>query len=188
MMTNLMGPSAGALLNYVEAIKRYKDGYTERAVETMMPSAIKNVMIGTRYLVEGKALTMKGATLDDEVTAPEAIAQMLGFSPADTATKQKAAYEFKNTAEAVKDRHTSLLNAFFIALDSGDTDMMGTVLEKMQKFSVTNPGERIDADSLIDSVQKRYKDRAMANITGGIGINPKMIPQLNQMLDYSKRE
>ena len=188
MMTNLMGPSAGALLNYVEAIKRYKDGYTERAAETMMPAAIKNVMIGTRYLVEGKALTMKGATLDDEVTAPEAIAQMLGFSPADTATKQKAAYEFKNTAEAVKDRHTSLLNAFFIALDSGDTDMMGTVLEKMQKFSVTNPGERIDADSLIDSVQKRYKDRAMANITGGIGINPKMIPQLNQMLDYSKRE
>jgi hypothetical protein len=188
MMTNLMGPSAGALLNYVEAIKRYKDGYTERAAETMMPAAIKNVMIGTRYLTEGKALTMKGATLDDEVTAPEAIAQMLGFSPADTSTKQKAAYEFKNTAEAVKDRHTSLLNAFFIALDGGDTDMMGTVLEKMQKFSAANPGERIDADSLIDSVQKRYKDRAMANITGGIGINPKMIPQLNQMLDYSKRE
>jgi hypothetical protein len=153
-----------------------------------MPSAIKNVMIGTRYLTEGKALTMKGATLDDEVTAPEAIAQMLGFSPADTATKQKAAYEFKNTAEAVKDRHTSLLNAFFIALDGGDTDMMGTVLEKIQKFSAANPGERIDADSLIDSVQKRYKDRAMANMTGGIGINPKMIPQLNQMLDYSKRE
>jgi hypothetical protein len=188
MMTNLMGPSAGALLNYVEAIKRYKDGYTERAAETMMPAAIKNVMIGTRYLTEGKALTMKGATLDDEVTAPEAIAQMLGFSPADTSTKQKAAYEFKNTAEAVKDRHTSLLNAFFIALDGGDTDMMSTVLEKMQKFSAANPGERIDADSLIDSVQKRYKDRAMANITGGIGINPKMIPQLNQMLDYSKRE
>jgi hypothetical protein len=188
MMTNLMGPSAGALLNYVEAIKRYKDGYTERAAETMMPAAIKNVMIGTRYLTEGKALTMKGATLDDEVTAPEAIAQMLGFSPADTSTKQKAAYEFKNTAEAVKDRHTSLLNAFFIALDGGDTDMMGTVLEKIQKFSAANPGERIDADSLIDSVQKRYKDRAMANITGGIGINPKMIPQLNQMLDYSKRE
>ena len=188
MMTNLLGPSAGALLNYVEALKRYKDGYTERAIETMMPAAIKNVLVGTRYLTEGQALTMKGATLDDEVTAPEAIAQMLGFSPEDTARKQRAAYELKNTAEAIKDRHTSLLNAFFIALDGGDTDMMGTVLEKMQKFSAANPGERIDADSLIDSVQKRYKDRAMANMTGGIGINPKMIPQLNQMLDYSKRE
>ena len=188
MITNLLGPSAGALLNYVEALKRYKDGYTERAVETMMPAAIKNVLIGTRYLTEGQALTMKGATLDDEVTAPEAIAQMLGFSPEDTARKQRAAYELKNTAEAVKDRHTSLLNAFFIALDSGDTDMMGTVLEKMQTFSIANPGERIDADSLINSVQKRYKDRALANITGGVGINPKMIPQLNNMLDYANRE
>jgi hypothetical protein len=188
MMTNLLGPSAGALLNYVEALKRYKDGYTERAIETMMPAAIKNVLVGTRYLTEGQALTMKGATLDDEVTAPEAIAQMLGFSPEDTARKQRAAYELKNTAEAIKDRHTSLLNAFFIALDSGDTDMMGTVLEKMQTFSIANPGERIDADSLINSVQKRYKDRALANITGGVGINPKMIPQLNHMLDYANRE
>jgi hypothetical protein len=186
MMSNLMGPTAGALLNYGEAVKRFNDGHTERAFEAMMPAAIKNVMVGTRYMMDGKALTLRGAEVDSEVSPAEAVAQMLGFSPEDTAQKQKASFEMKNANEQIMSRRTDLLNAFFMAVDSGDSDMLGNVIEKIQNFSMTNPGAAIDGENLIDSVNKRYEDRALSNITGGMGINKKLIPQLMPMLDYSK--
>jgi hypothetical protein len=186
LMTNLLGPTAGAALGIVEGVKRYRDGYPERALEAMMPAAIKNVMIGTRYLTEGKAKTMKGATLDENVNPAEALAQMLGFSPEDTAQKQKASFEMKNANETIRTRHNDLLNAFFIAVDGHDTVMMTKVIQKIQKFNKTNPGVAIDPDALFNSVQRKYQDRALANITGGMPIDKKLIGQLNNMRDYSQ--
>ena len=186
MMTNLMGPTAGALLNYVEAYKRYNDGYTQRAIEVMMPAAIKNVMVGTRYMMEGKALTMKGATLDEEITPAEALAQMLGFSPEDTAKKQKSAIEMKSANEEIMSRHNDLLNAFFIAVDGNSPEDMQRVIEKIMKFNAANPAVAIDGGALYDSVQRRYKDRALANITGGMPINKKLMPYLDGMRDYAR--
>ena len=186
MMTNLMGPTAGALLNYVEAYKRYNDGYTERAIEVMMPAAIKNVMVGTRYMMEGKALTMKGATLDEEITPAEALAQMLGFSPEDTAKKQKSAIEMKSANEEIMSRHNDVLNAFFIAVDGNSPEDMQRAIEKIMKFNAANPSVAIDGSALYDSVQRRYKDRALANITGGMPINKKLMPYLDGMRDYAR--
>ena len=186
LMINLMGPTIGAGVNYVEAYKRYNDGYTERAIEVMMPAAIKNVLVGTRYMMEGKALTMKGATLDEEVTPAEALAQMLGFSPEDTAKKQKSAIELKSANEEIMSRHNDLLNAFFIAVDGNSPEDMQRVIEKIMKFNAANPAVAIDGGALYDSVQRRYKDRALANITGGMPINKKLMPYLDGMRDYAR--
>ena len=186
MMINLLGPTFGIGINFAEGIKRFNDGHTERALEIMMPAAIKNVMVGTRYLVEGKALTMKGNEVDSNVPAASALAQMLGFSPEDTAQKQKASIEMKNVNETIINRRTDLLNAFFMAVDGHDPDMMNRVIGKIMTFNKANPGVAIVPEGLIKSVQQRYKDRALANITGGMGINKKLIPELQGMLDYSK--
>ena len=188
MFINTLGPSMGALLvSYPEAIKRFNDGHTERAMEALMPAAIKNVMVGTRYMVDGQALTLKGNTLVEDISAREALSQMLGFSPERVAQKQQAAFQTKNANETIMNRRTDLLNAFFISVDTGDADMMAKVIEKMVTFSQTNPGVRIDPDALVDSIQKRYKDRALANITGGMGLNKNLIPQLLPMLEYGEQ-
>jgi len=188
MFINTLGPSVGALLvSYPEALKRFNDGHTERAMEALMPAAIKNVMVGTRYMVDGQALTLKGNTLVEDISAREALSQMLGFSPERVAQKQQAAFQTKNANESIMNRRTDLLNAFFISVDTGDADMMAKVIEKMVTFSQTNPGVRIDPDALVDSIQKRYKDRALANITGGMGLNKNLIPQLLPMLEYGEQ-
>jgi hypothetical protein len=187
-MVSLLGPSVGALVTYAEALDRFNQGHVERAIETAMPSAIKNVMAGTRYLVEGKALTMKGDTLIEEVPARYALSQMLGFTPDAISKAQKANIEMKNASEEIISRHNDLLNAFFIALDSGDTSMMDRVIAKIVHFSQTNPGKAIMPDDLFDSVKQRYENRALANITGGMGIDKKLIPQLQGWRDYANKE
>jgi hypothetical protein len=187
MFINLLGPSVGALLvNYPEALKRYNDGHIERAIEGMMPAAIKNAMAGTRYLVEGQALTLKGNTLVEDITAREALSQMLGFSPERVAQAQKATIEAKNVNEDIKSRRTDLLNAFFIAVDGGDEDMLQRVLDKMAKFNSSIPEFAINGETLSNSVIKRYQDRALANVTGGMGLDKKLIPRLESMLDYGR--
>jgi hypothetical protein len=188
MFINTLGPSVGALLvSYPEALKRFNDGHTERAMEALMPAAIKNVMVGTRYMAEGQALTLKGNTLVEDISAREALSQMLGFSPERVAQKQQAAFQTKNANESIMNRRTDLLNAFFIAVDTGDADMMAKVINKMVKFSQVNPGVAIDPEKLVDSIEKRYQDRALANITGGMGLNKNLIPQLLPMLEYGER-
>jgi Large polyvalent protein associated domain 39 len=188
MFINLLGPSVGALLvNYPEALKRYNDGHVERAIEGMMPAAIKNAMAGTRYLVEGQALTLKGNTLVEDITAREALSQMIGFSPERVAQKQKSTIEAKNINESIKARRTDLLNAFFIAVDAGDEDMLDRVLEKLGKFNATVPELAINGETLSTSVYKRYQDRALANSTGGMGLDKKLIPRLEGMLDYGNQ-
>jgi hypothetical protein len=122
--------------------------------------------------------------LVDDISAREAFSQMLGFSPERVAQKQKSTIEAKNINETIKNRRTDLLNAFFIATDSGDEDMLDRVIDKMGKFSQTYPELAIDGETLLSSVTKRYNDRALANITGGMGIDKKLIPRLEGMLDY----
>jgi hypothetical protein len=186
MFINLLGPTAGIGINFAEGIRRFNDGHTERALEIMMPAAIKNVMVGTRYMVEGRAVTLKGNEVDADIPAASALAQMLGFSPEDTAQKQKASIEMKNVNEKIMGRRTDLLNAFFMSVDTGDSDMLERVIEKINRFNSTNPMVGIDPNSLFKSVEKRYKDRALANITGGMSVNKNLLPQLQGMLDYSQ--
>ena len=186
VMTNLMGPVMGAGLGYAEAVKRLNDGHYERAMEAMLPAGLKNIFVGTRYMVEGKALTLKGDTLDSHISAKEAVGQMLGFSPEDTAQKQKAAMEKKNYDLQIEGRKQDLKNAFFIAFDSRDSSMQGRVIQKITRFNKTNPEYAIDADGLIDSIKKHYTQRALNNMAGGVSVNKKAMGRLSGMSDYAK--
>jgi hypothetical protein len=186
VMTNLMGPVMGAGLGYAEAVKRLNDGHYERAAEAMLPAGLKNIFVGTRYMVEGKALTLKGDTLDSHISPKEAVGQMLGFAPEDTAQKQKAAMEVKNFDLEIEGRKQDLKNAFFIAFDSNDNDMQNRVIQKIMRFNNTNPEYAIDADSLTNSIRKHYQQRALNNMMGGVSVNKKAMNKLSGMLEYSK--
>jgi hypothetical protein len=186
VMTNLMGPVMGAGLGYAEAVKRLNDGHYERAAEAMLPAGLKNIFVGTRYMVEGKALTLKGDTIDSHISAKEAVGQMLGFAPEDTAQKQKAAMEKKNFDLEIVGRQQDLKNAFFIAFDSKDSDMQKRVTQKMMRFNKTNPEYAIKPEALISSIRKRYEQRVLNNMAGGVSVNKKAMARLAGMSDYAK--
>jgi hypothetical protein len=63
---------------------------------------------------------------------------------------------------------------------------MQRIIEKIMKFNATNPAVAIDGEALVNSVQRRYKDRALANITGGMPVNKKLMPYLDGMRDYAR--
>jgi GNAT superfamily N-acetyltransferase len=180
-LVSLMGPTVSVGLKVADAIDKYKDGNTERAVETIMPSAIKNVMVGTRYLIEGEAKTLTGATLVDEVNPAQALTQMLGFTPEEIALAQKKAFGKKNAAVQIDLTRANISNGFYLAIKAGDSDMLEKAIERVRKFNKAHPAYPILPDNLIDSVKKHYSDITKANLHGGVNINKKLYSELDAL-------
>jgi hypothetical protein len=188
MIVNLLGPSAGLLINAAEATKQYNDGHIERALETATPAVIKNALKGIRLGTEGRATTIKGNELVGDITGYEALLQGLGFSPERVAQRQKSNIEMKNAEQNILNRRQALLDGFFMSIDNSDSDMIDRVLDKVQKFNAANPGVAITGKNLANSVNTRFKLRAMAEATGGMSINKKLIGQLQDMADWGNPE
>ena len=186
MMINLLGPTAGLAINSAEALKQFNDGHIERALETASPAVIKNVLKGIRLGTEGRATTLKGNELIGDITAKEAFGQALGFGPERLAQRQKANIEMKTAEQNILNRRQSLLDAFFMAVDNDDDTMIDRVLEKVEKFNNVNGAVAITGDQLQKSIKTRYKQRAMAEATGGMPINKKLIGDLESMGDYGQ--
>ena len=188
MFINLLGPSAGLVINGAEAVKQYNDGYIERAFETGTPAVIKNALKGIRLASEGRATTLKGNELLGDVSGYEAGLQFIGFSPERLAQRQKSNIEMKTAEQNILNRRQSLLDAFFMGVDNNDSDLIEETLETIIKFNAANPGVSITGTNLSRSVTTRYKQRGLAEITGGMSLNKKLIGQLSAMNDYGDPE
>jgi len=188
MFINLLGPSAGLVINGAEAVKQYNDGYIERAFETGTPAVIKNALKGIRLASEGRATTLKGNELLGDVSGYEAGLQFIGFSPERLAQRQKSNIEMKTAEQNILNRRQSLLDAFFMGVDNNDSDLIEETLETIIKFNAANPGVSILGTNLSRSVTTRYKQRGLAEITGGMSLNKKLIGQLSAMNDYGDPE
>ena len=184
MMINLLGPTAGLMINSAEAVKQLNDGHLERAMETASPAFLKNFMKGARYAGEGRATTLKGDELVSDVSGYEAASQALGFSPERIAQRQKANIETKTAEQKINSHRNDLMNAFFMSIDNQDGDLKARVLEKMRKFNKLHPGKAIEPEDLYKSINTRYTQRALARTTGGIHIDKKLIGELRGMQEY----
>jgi hypothetical protein len=187
MMINLLGPTAGILLNGAEAVKRFNDGNVERAAEALAPAVFKNVLAGSRLAKEG-ALTMKGDTLLEDISGPEAFKQMLGFTPERLAQRQAANIEAKSYEQKVLARKQDLLNFLAMAIDNEDEDAEDKVLAKIEKFNEANDWAAISGKSIRTSLKKRAQNRAMADESGGMNYNKNFADIAREKTQYADDE
>jgi len=103
MLEALGGPAYGIAKNTWEAIKIYYRGDTYRAIETAVPSVVKNPMKAWRYATEG-VRNQKGYKIIDDPTGWEIFTQLNGF----TSDRLSETYERNNIAAAIQRRGTEL--------------------------------------------------------------------------------
>jgi hypothetical protein len=75
-----------------------------------------------------------------------------------------------------------------MSIDTNDSDMTNRVIDKVSKFNYAHPGVAIKPNNLNSSVKTRYKMRAMADATGGMPINKKLIGELQHIADWGSPE
>ncbi len=122
--------------------------------------------------------------LVDDFGIGEVVGQTIGFSPERLAQRQKANIEMKTAEQEIIHRRQSLMNAYFMAFDNQDSDMMERVTEKIARFNKSNPGMGIKGSNLSRSIRDKYRQRVMSQMTGGMNINKKLIGELGGMAEY----
>ena len=187
MIISLLGPTVGIGMKIPEALKRFNDGQVERAAEALAPAAFKNILAGSRLAKEG-ALTMKGDTLIEDISGPEAFKQMLGFTPERLAQRQSANIEAKSYEQAVVQRRQDLLNFLAMAIEREDEDAEAKVLAKIEEYNEANDWLPIKGSSIRSSLKKRAKAKAMADDLGGLNINKNFRDLAEEQTRYADEE
>jgi len=82
MLQALGGPVVGVADRISRGYSKLNEGHTMRAMEDLMPSAVANAFKGARYLTEGTT-TLRGDPITGDVSVYNAMAQAIGFAPAD---------------------------------------------------------------------------------------------------------
>jgi hypothetical protein len=183
-LINLLGPTAGLVINGAEAVKQYNAGYVDRAIETASPAIIKNTLKGIRFMSEGRATNLKGDELLGDITGVEAGYQMLGFAPERLAQRQKANIEKKTIEQDILKRQARLKDAFFMSIDNDDEDLRERTLEKIAKFNQSYPELALKPKNLLKSVRGRYERRALAERMGGMTYDKRLIGRLSEFGEY----
>jgi hypothetical protein len=188
ILIQLLGPTASlGVTAFGQIPQLVNDGHIERAIEAGLPAVFKGALKSYRLANEG-AKTLSGNTLLADVSGAEIFGQALGFSPERLAQRQKSNIEKKTMEQNILNRRQSLLDAFFMSIDTNDSDMTSRVIDKVSKFNYAHPGVAIKPNNLNSSVKTRYKLRAMADATGGMPINKKLIGELQHIADWGNPE
>ena len=90
----------------------------------------------------------------------------------------------KNYEEHITGRRQSLMNAYAMAMRTGDGADRAAVLAKIQAFNKANPEVAISSSSLRASMRSRARYSARAE--GGIVLNPKLSARLNSIVGPGK--
>jgi hypothetical protein len=131
---------------------------------------------------------MKGDTLIDDISGPEAFKQMLGFTPERLAQRQSANIEAKSYEQSVMQRRQDLLNFLAMAIERDDADAEAKVLAKIDEFNDANDWAVIKGSTIRSSLKKRAKAREMANELGGLNINKNFRDIAEAQTGYAEDE
>lgn len=170
---HLMGPAYSAFMNAGRAVDQFKKGQTERAVESIMPSFVKNGMKGLRYASEG-ALNSKGVPIVDDVNSYNALMQIFGFTPADLSEAYARAGSMKEAEQAITGRRSALLDALYLAKTNGDFEGVIDINQKIMEFNMKHPEPGIRIDESTKTRSEKARNNALKDSVDGVHLNPKM--------------
>jgi hypothetical protein len=171
---HMMGPAYSVFVtNPSRAYDQFKKGQTERSIETLMPSFIKNGMKGMRYASEG-ALNSKGVPIVDDISGYSAMMQILGFTPAELSEAYARAGSMKEAEKFIQDRRSALLDAAYLAKNNGDFEGYMDVKEKIAAFNMAHPQPGIAIKQSTLSRSEKARENSTKDSVDGVHLNPKM--------------
>ena len=172
-LERIAGPAYSVGLNYERAYSLFKQGQTERAIETALPSFMRNVMKATRFATEG-ATNLDGVPIIDDVGTYNIVMQLMGFSDAELTEAYARAGARKQAEKFIMDRRQALLNLAYLAKSNGDTEGMDLIQEKIDSFNDKYPIKGIKISK--DTLNRSYNGHLQRNkeMIDGVRYNPKL--------------
>ena len=174
------GPVYGVFDRMQRGAKLINEGEIQRGMEQISPSAFGNLSKGVRFYTEG-ATTLRGDPITSEIGLGHAMAQMVGFAPAEYIRQLEENASLKGINRTVNERRSALLRKYYIATRLGDSDAAADIMEQMMELSRKHPGAAITAKTIISSMKQHM--RTSATMYHGVSLDKKLMPEL---LSYTR--
>lgn len=175
------GPSANLILSFADAYEAFGNGDYQKGVEKMSPALIRNLVLTHKYAEEGaKDFTGGDQLLAGGFTNGEIIGQLVGFRPALLSETQQLAFKLNTMKNRIENERTKLMNnaarEYFSGTRTGEWDKYLKQLDKIEKFNIKHPENRIDEDQLSESIERREEKMAASEAWSGMPIDEKFAP------------
>jgi len=184
------GPAANMILSYADAYEAMINGDYQKAVEKVSPALVRNFVMMHKYATEG-AKDNKGAEImaQGTFTTGELLGQAIGFRSDLLANTQRVGFKMAAIDQRVNNERTKTLNniarEYVAGENTGKWDGYLKQLEKREKFNTRYPEKAITEDQLVDSLEKRQKQRGES--WAGVTVDEKSIPYAAEpMLNITK--
>jgi hypothetical protein len=171
-MVQLLGPVASMFLSPAKAWDQWQQGNYDRAVEAVMPSAVRQLLVAMRYAEEGvKTPSGKQVFEKEEVSGASIFKQMMGFAPQNIATQTRENIQRTGIGLEIGRARTDLmkkydravlegkdLDAIFAKIDEhNDKYFMYPITGKDLKGSLKRYSENIDESQRGLSITKKLR-------------------------------
>lgn len=157
------GPLAGLFFRGVDARSKIQSGMYGRALEDLMPKAIRDPVRAARLKRDGFTdLSGKTYLEPEEFTWWDFGQQMIGFSPK-TSSDIYASRAVGQTRVRMMNKRERLFTRFY---NADTVEQRQAVIDDIRKWNADNPAFAISRDSLIRSVRQRR--RIEAQTTKGV--------------------
>lgn len=172
---HFFGPAFQVGVNVERGAKLLNEGHSYRALEAVLPTALRNPLKSMRFANEG-ALTTNGAPIVQDVSAKSAFLQFFGFSNAELTEAYARASSMKTAEQKIQARRTALLDLHFLARSNNDTEMMSELRDKIADYNESYPNYKISGDTLSRSYRGHMQ--RIRDSVDGVYLNKKLKRQL----------
>ena len=177
LIEQTLGPTALIYRNVDKAMDLQEQGHTYRAIETLLPVAVKNPMKALRYDMEG-VLNRNGVPIVEDISFFNKLMQLIGWSPYELAQQYRRNELISKKEKRVLNRKEKLKRLYFYAVYAGDTEEEDRVQKLIDEYNdgdlVQKSGNTLSSPALNKSYTTRL--RRMNESTNGLYINPKARP------------
>ena len=174
LIEQTLGPTALIYRNVDKAMDLQEQGHTYRAIETLLPVAVKNPMKALRYDMEG-VLNRNGVPIVEDISFFNKLMQLIGWSPYELAQQYRRNELISKKEKRVLNRKEKLKRLYFYAVYEGDTEEEDRVQKLIDEYNdgdlVQKSGNTLSSPALNKSYTTRL--RRMNESTNGLYINPK---------------
>jgi hypothetical protein len=178
LVLEALGPVVGTVAEMGLTAKKAATGdlrYPGRALERVVPKAVRDVMRVIRFADEGamnQKIPQEAIVERDEFDTLDLFWQGVGFTPARLTMQYEQNVATQRAAKHIQDRWTLLKDQYGMAVFNKDKAEVDQVMARIAKFKKANPKFDISLDSLGTSVESRLKRKARSR--GGVELEPKL--------------
>jgi hypothetical protein len=169
-----VGP-LGALVKdaFYMAPQELAEGNYSRALEYILPKALKDSAKTNRYMREGVRSRRGDVVISgEELQSKDLFLQASGFTPAKITKQYEINRAVKKAEGHILKRKERLMDRLFLAVRHGDKKEMLSTVKKINRFNTKNKGYPISPSKIIASAKAR--GRFSAEAVGGIKVNKNL--------------